>query len=128
MQTTVYPRNIVGLGIFALVCWAMIIDVIDDIEVHHNYRSDGTVYAVYSFARKLGQAGASGLTGLLLSITGYTAETAFDTGVVNGIYNVATLIPAIGMVLLSLSLIFFYPLSKKKVEENIEVLRKRRNG
>lgn len=118
----------VGLGIFALVCWAMIIDVIDDIEVHHNYRSDGTVYAVYSFARKLGQAGASGLTGLLLSITGYTAETAFDTGVVNGIYNVATLIPAIGMVLLSLSLIFFYPLSKKKVEENIEVLRKRRNG
>ena len=117
----------IGLGIFALVCWAMIIDVIDDIEVQHNYRSDGTVYAVYSFARKLGQAGASGLTGLLLSIAGYTAETAFDTGVVNSIYNLATLIPAIGMVLLALSLIFLYPLSKNKVEENIEILKKRRN-
>ncbi len=116
----------IGLGIFNLVCWAMIIDVIDDIEVHQNYRSDGTVYAVYSFARKLGQAGASGLTGLLLSIAGYTVETAFDTGVVNKIYNLATAVPAVGMVLLALSLIFFYPLSKKKVAENIETLRQRR--
>ncbi|MCR5101840.1 MAG: glycoside-pentoside-hexuronide (GPH):cation symporter [Butyrivibrio sp.] len=117
----------IGIGVFALVCWAMIIDVIDDIDVKNNYRSDGTVYAVYSFARKLGQAGASGLTGLLLSIAGYTAETAFDTGVVNNIYSLATLIPAIGMVLLAASLFFFYPLTKKKVEENIETLKARRN-
>lgn len=116
----------VGLGVFNLVCWAMIIDVIDDIEVKQRYRSDGTVYAVYSFARKLGQAGASGLTGLLLSVAGYTVETAFDTGVVNKIYNLATVVPAVGMVLLALSLMFLYPLSKKKVLENVETLRQRR--
>lgn len=116
----------VGMGIFGLVCWAMIIDVIDDIEVKNNYRSDGTIYAVYSFSRKLGQAGASGLTGLLLSIAGYTAETAFDSQVVNSIYSLSTFIPAVGMVLLALSLIFFYPLSKKKVEENIKILKERR--
>lgn len=118
----------IGLGIFALVCWAMIIDVIDDIEVKNNYRSDGTVYAVYSFARKLGQAGASGLTGLLLSLAGYTVDTAFDEGVVNGIYNMATVVPAVGMTLLALSLIFFYPLSKKKVQDNIDALKKRRKN
>nr|MCR4675582.1 MFS transporter [Lachnospiraceae bacterium] len=116
----------IGLGTFNLVCWAMIIDVIDDIEVKQNYRSDGTVYAVYSFARKLGQAGASGLTGLLLTMAGYTVETAFETDVVNKIYNLATLVPAFGMVLLALSLLFFYPLSKKKVNENIETLKARR--
>lgn len=69
----------------------MIIDVIDDIEVKKNIRSDGTVYSVYSFARKLGQAAANGLTGLLLSIVGYSSATAFDSDVVNGIYDVTTL-------------------------------------
>lgn len=116
----------VGIGIFGLVCWAMIIDVIDDIDVKKNYRSDGTVYAVYSFARKLGQAGASGLTGLLLALAGYTTATSFDTVVVNNIYNLATLVPAIGMVLLALSLLFFYPLSKKRVDKNAEILKQRR--
>ncbi len=116
----------VGLGLFNLVCWAMIIDVIDDIELQTGVRSDGTVYAVYSFARKLGQAGANGLTGLFLTMVGYTAATAFDTDVVNGIYNVTTLVPAIGFVLLALSLTFLYPLNKKKVLENNEKVKELR--
>ena len=115
-----------GFAFFNLMCWAMIIDVIDDIEVKQGVRSDGTVYSVYSFARKLGQAGANGLTGLFLTICGYTAETAFDADVVNGIYNVTTLIPAIGFVLLGLSLIFVYPLSKKRVNDNASTLRELR--
>lgn len=107
-----------GLAFFNLMCWAMIIDVIDDIQIRTGVRSDGTVYSVYSFARKLGQAASSGLTGALLTAIGYTSETAFDESVVNGIYNVASLVPAIGFVCLALALIFLYPLSKKKVEEN----------
>ena len=35
---------------------SMITDVIDDSEVRNGIREDGTIYAVYSFARKLGQA------------------------------------------------------------------------
>ena len=40
----------------------------------------------------------------------------------------ATVVPAVGMTLLALSLIFFYPLSKKKVQDNIDALKKRREN
>ncbi len=50
-------------------------------------REDGTIYSVYSFARKLGQALSSGMIGALLSVIGYSAATAFNPEVVNGIFN-----------------------------------------
>lgn len=115
-----------GLGLFSLVCWAMITDVIDDIEVKREVRSDATVYSVYSFARKLGQAASSGLTGLLLSFAGYTAATAFDKSVVDKIYDFSTLIPAIGFLVIGLFLMLLYPLSKKAVENNASLLKSRR--
>lgn len=104
----------------------MIIDVIDDVEVNNNVRADGTVYSVYSFARKLGQAISQGLTGYLLSKIGYTKETAFDKVVTDGIYNVASLIPAIGFIVMALVLIFIYPLTKAQIANNIEILKKKR--
>ena len=89
-----------GIAFFNVVCWAMITDVIDDAEVRTGKRSDGTIYAVYSFARKLGQAASSGLTGGLLTLIGYSKETAFDPDVVNGIYNITCIVPAAGFILL----------------------------
>lgn len=111
-----------GLGIFSLICWAMITDVIDDTEVQTGERSDGTIYAVYSFARKLGQAASSGVSGALLTMIGYTQATAFEESVVNGIYNVSCLVPAIGYLFLAIVLKFLYPLDKKRVDNNAKVL------
>ena len=123
-----YAVAYIGLAVFSLICWAMITDVIDDTQVQTGERSDGTIYAVYSFARKIGQAAASGVSGLLLTMIGYSQETAFDTDVVNGIYNITCLVPAIGFVLLALVLIFWYPLGKKRVEENARILATERNA
>lgn len=123
-----YTVGSFGMAFFNMVVWAMITDVIDDIEVRTGDRSDGTVYAIYSFARKLGQACSSGLAGLLLSIIGYTAATAFDPDVVQGIYNITCLAPAIGFALTALSLFFLYPLGKKKVEENVAALKAKRDN
>ena len=100
-----------GLGMFNMVVWALITDVI--------------VYALYSFARKIGQAASAGLSGLLLTAVGYTEATAFDEGVVNGIFNISTLIPALGFGLLAVVLWFWYPLHKKQVDANIETLKKK---
>ena len=121
-----YCITYAGMAFFNLLCWAMIIDVIDDIEVKHHLRSDGTVYSVYSFARKLGQAGSSGLSGAMLTAAGYTTATAFDTVVVNRIYDMATCVPAILFLCMALVLLFIYPLTRSKVGANIETLRKRR--
>ncbi|MGM9974394.1 MAG: MFS transporter [Clostridiaceae bacterium] len=121
-----YGISYIGIAIFNLICWAMITDVIDDTEVQTGERSDGTIYAVYSFARKLGQAASSGISGLLLSIIGYTQATAFDPEVVNGIYDITCLVPAIGYILLALVLFFLYPLSRGRVEKNAKILAEKR--
>ena len=117
-----------GMAMFNIGCWAMITDVIDDTEVRTGQRADGTIYAVYSFARKMGQAASSGLTGALLGFVGYSTATAFDKNVVDGIYNITCLVPLVGFVLLALALIFVYPLNKKKVEANIAFLKEKREN
>lgn len=114
-----------GLGIYTMVSWALITDVIDYSELKNGVREDGTVYAVYSFSRKLGQAASSGLTGGLLTMIGYTAATAFDPEVVNGIYNIAAIVPAAGFILVILVLWFWYPLDKKTVDANVAALKEK---
>lgn len=80
--------------------WANITDVIDDQEVQTGHRDDGTVYAVYSFARKVGQALAGGIGGWALQVIGYEPAAAAQTDAVRrGLYTTATLVPAIGFLL-----------------------------
>ena len=114
-----------GLGIFSMVSWALITDVIDYSEIKNGVREDGQIYSLYSFARKLGQALSAGVSGWLLAGIGYSAETAFDTEVVNGIFNISTLVPAIGLIALALILWFWYPLHKKTVDANVEFLKEK---
>lgn len=119
--------NWLGLGLFSMVSWALITDVIDDAQVRTGVREDGSVYALYSFARKLGQAAAAGLSGGLLTAIGYSQETAFRPDIVNGIYDISTLLPGIGFALLAAILWFWYPLHKEKVEANVAELKRRRS-
>ncbi len=116
-----------GLGVFSMVSWALITDVIDYSELRNKVREDGSVYALYSFARKLGQAASAGLSGALLSLIGYSQEHAFDQDVLNGVYSIGTIVPAIGFVVLGLILWFWYPLKKKVVEQNVQKLEEIRN-
>ena len=113
----------IGLGMFSMVCWALITDVIDATELQNGVREDGSIYALYSFARKLGQAASSGLTGGLLTLIGYTQATAFDAEVVNGVFNISCIVPAIGFGLLAAILWFWYPLRKKTVDANVMALK-----
>lgn len=115
----------IGLGMFSVVTWALITDVIDYSELRNGIREDGSVYALYSFARKIGQAASAGLTGALLSAIGYSQETAFDTKVVNALFDISTLVPAVGFGLLAAILWFWYPLHKRQVEENVAALKKK---
>ena len=117
-----------GLGIFTMVSWALITDVIDYSEIRNGVREDGSIYAMYSFARKLGQAASAGISGILLSLIGYSQETAFDKNVLEGIFNISTLVPTIGFGALAAVLWFYYPLHKKEVEKNVETLRKKHDG
>lgn len=115
----------IAIGFFNMVIWAMITDVIDDAEVKNGIREDGTIYAVYSFARKVGQALSSGMVGALLTVVGYSDATAFDPEVTSGIFTMSCVIPIIGFVAVALALIFIYPLTKSRVEANVAELKTR---
>lgn len=135
------PRNVwvyigvqtlswLGLGIFSMVSWALITDVIDASELKNGIREDGSIYALYSFARKLGQALAAGSSGWLLTAIGYDQSAALSgepqtSQVLNGIFSISTLVPAIGFAALGLILWFWYPLHKKQVEQNVARLREK---
>ena len=111
-----------GSGMFNLMIWAFIADIIDYQYVTTGSSDGGTLYGVYSFARKLGQALAGGLGGFVIGAIGYQSSTGGAAiqqteAVTNAIYSVATGVPAAGYFIIALILIFWYPLSAKKLEE-----------
>ncbi len=117
----------VGSGLFNLVIWAFITDIIDYQEVVSGKREDGSVYAVYSFARKVGQALAGGVGGFVLTAIGYVSEAPAQTEeVAERIYTVATLVPGVCYLVVFLIIWFVYPLGKKEVEKNGAILQAKR--
>ncbi len=118
-----------GMGFFNMITWAFITDVIDYQEVKTGSREDGTVYAVYSFARKVGQALAGGIGGFALTAIGYVSDAPSQTPrVADRIYTVATLIPGICYLIVFFIMQFGYPLNRRIVEQNAEILKKRRDS
>ena len=119
----------IGAGLFNMITWAFITDIIDYQEVETGKREDGTVYAVYSVARKLGQALAGGVGGFALTAIGYVSEATSQTPeVAERVYTVATLIPGVCYLLVFLIIQFWYPLTRDKVKKNTEILKERRNS
>ena len=117
----------VGTGLFNLIIWAFITDIIDYQEVATGKREDGSVYAVYSCARKVGQALAGGVGGFVLTAIGYVSEAPAQTEAVAGrIYTVATLVPGLCYLAVFLIIQFAYPLNKKEVEKNAAALQMQR--
>ena len=128
LYTIVNIVGLLGFGLFNLIIWAFVSDVIDDQEVRTGNRDDGTIYAVCSFARKVGQAIASALGGWSLGWIGYVegSLSGQTAAVKDGIYNIATMVPMILYLAVGICLIVIYPLSKKKVAENTAALKIRR--
>lgn len=112
-----------GMYFFMMQSYALVTDVIDDKEVKTNRRNDATIYGVYSFSRKIGQALAGGMSGWALALIGYNSIATVQTeSVTNGIYNIATFFPGTIYIFAALVLALIYPLSKKKVVENVAEL------
>ncbi len=116
-----------GMYVFNMLCWALVTDVIDDKEVRTGNRDDGTVYGVYSWSRKMGQAIAGGLSGWALTFIGYDElAAAQSTSVNDGIYYLSTYFPGVIYLACGLVLLFIFPLSRKVVESNAATLSAKR--
>mgnify|MGYP001025825526 FL=1 len=119
----------IGMTFFNMQCFALVTDVIDDKEVITGKRDDGTIYGIYSFSRKIGQALAGGMGGWALALIGYEElAVAQSEQVARGIYNISTFFPGVVYLLGATVLFFIYPLSRKRVESNAAELKRRHNS
>jgi glycoside/pentoside/hexuronide:cation symporter, GPH family len=118
----------IGYGIFNLVVWAFVTDVIDYHEYLTGLREDGTVYSIYSMARKMGQAVAGGVGGAAIAAVGYHAGAESQSAeTLQGIHTLATLVPAVALGAVFLIIVFLYPLNKKRTAQLSVDLAEKRN-
>ena len=107
-----------AMGFFNLVVWAFVTDVIDYHEYLTSLREDATVYSIYSMARKVGQAIAGGVGGYALAAVGYNSTLEVQTErTLDGIFTLATLVPALIYIAIFLIILFLYPLNKKRTNQ-----------
>lgn len=117
-----------GQTFLVLEIWAMVMDVIDYHELLSGRREESTAYSFYSFARKLGQTAAGAGVPAILGLIGYNGKLASQPAeVIEKLYGIATLVPAIILVVLFVLLFFCYKLSKKELEKMHAELETARN-
>lgn len=123
----------IGVGFYNVIVWAVITDVLDYQEVATGERDDGTIYAIYSWSRKLGQAIAGYIVGWAIGAVGYSAEAAKagqaqPESAIQGIYMLFLLVPGIFYLITALIMWFWYPLGRKQVAKNFQILHERKHG
>ena len=111
----------VGTAFIFLLVWALATDAIDYNRVTYGLNDEATSYAFYSFMRKLGQTVATILINVPLLRIGYEGSKLRTEGLtedkLQSMYNSSVMIPAVLFLLVFLLLRFYYPLSKKRIDE-----------
>lgn len=134
-----FPRNetggwiylvLIGLangctGLFMLATWSFVADAVDYQELKTGRREEGTVYAIYSFVRKIAQAVCQGLMALLLAAVGFDTENVIATTdqTAHNVMRLSIWLPLAGVVLMFLALKFVYNLDQNKTIEMSDQLR-----
>lgn len=114
-------------ALFTFTIWAFVAEVVDYHEILTGKREDGTVYSIYTFSRKIGQAISGGAIGFMLAAIGYVQKAPQQSAEVGlNIKRVATLVPSIVYFLIFLILVFAYPLTKEKIEQITKTLAEKR--
>ena len=117
-----------GGGLFNLLVWAMVNDCIDYQEVKTGAREEGSVYAMYSFFRKVSQGVALSLPLLCMEAVGYNPQanpiSMQAPGVSANMVKVAAGLMLAGAVIMLIAFFLVYNLGKKEVAEIASALGK----
>lgn len=115
-----------GLAIGSAVSWAMISDCIEYGEWQSGQRTEGVVYSTASFSRKIAQALAGFIPGVVLTIIGYVPNAQQSAATLVGIRQLMFLYPAILLSVAILCLIFVHNLSDHRYKEILAELGSRK--
>lgn len=119
VYTALNIMTLLGQTAFTMLIWALVSDCLDYSEWKTGFRSDGSMYSMYTFSRKIGSTIASSGLAFSLGLVGYVSgENVVQTAeAVKGIYYVCNAIPTLcyGLILIGIGLIF--NLDKKKTDQ-----------
>lgn len=107
-----------GCCVFQIIVWAIVADCIEDSYRKKGVREEGSLYALYSFFRKLAQGIGSALVALSLSSVGYIESSAVQTVEVSAnIKNLYIILLIIGLAIMTASMKFIYNIDFKEEQE-----------
>ena len=119
IYTALNIMTLLGQTAFTMLIWALVSDCLDYSEWKTGFRSDGSMYSMYTFSRKIGSTIAS--TGLAagLGLVGYVSgENVVQTAeAVKGIYYLCNAIPTICYALILIGIGLIFNLDKKKTDQ-----------
>lgn len=120
-----------GQTAFMMLIWALVTDCIDYHEYLTGERSDGSLYSIYTFSRKIGSTLASTIASFALGAIGFVSGTQFQSPeVANNIRYLYTSIPVITCILELIGIALIYNLTtekSKEVYEKLEEIRSAKN-
>lgn len=107
-----------GCCVFQIIVWAIVADCIEDSYRKKGIREEGSLYALYSFFRKLAQGIGSALVALSLSSVGYVETAKQQTAEVSAdIKNLYIILLIIGLAIMTASMKFIYNIGLKEEQE-----------
>jgi GPH family glycoside/pentoside/hexuronide:cation symporter len=115
--------------VFPLI-WAMYADVSDYSELKTGHRATGLIFSSSSMSQKLGWTIGGAISGWILAAFGFVANEIQTPESIMGIRLMISWFAAIGA-LLSVAIMYFYPLDEKFMKEvgpQLEAARKNNNG
>ena len=111
------------IGIFSAMAfpliWAMYGDVSDYSELKTHRRATGLIFSSSSMSQKLGWTIGGAISGWILAAFGFIANEVQSDESVLGIRLMISIFAAVG-VLISIAIMYFYPLTEKFMKEKVE--------
>ena len=128
VYTILNMLTMVGQVPFTMLIWALVSDWLDYSEGKAGRRSDGSMYSLYTFSRKIGSTIASSGIAALIGMVGYVSgENVVQTQeTVMGIYYVCNAIPLVCYALCLIGIGLIFNMDRKTTDQMYEELAQRR--
>lgn len=108
----------IGCCVFQIIVWAIVADCIEMSYRKKGIREEGSLYAIYSFFRKLSQGIGSAVVALSLGTVGYVEGAAEQTAQVSAnIKSLYILLLVAGLAIMVISMQFIYNIGYKQEQE-----------
>jgi GPH family glycoside/pentoside/hexuronide:cation symporter len=109
----------IGMGLTYAMPYAMVPDAVEYDYLKTGERSEGAFYGIWTFGIKIGQAVALGISGAVLSLSGYIPDVIQTPQALLGIRLLLGPIPAV-IFFLALIALYCYPINEARYNEILE--------